>query len=132
VLSGRTCEHLAERNALLKTTLCDKLGIEHPVIQGPLGGPWEVGPELVAAVSRAGGLGSVATSTRNADHVRAEIRRVRELTDNSPFAVNVTRRPFDDEVFETALEECPAVVSLALGAPGDLVDRAQAACSSCR
>jgi enoyl-[acyl-carrier protein] reductase II len=111
----------------LKTELCDKLGIEHPVIQGPLGGPWDVGPELVAAVSKAGGLGSVATSLRNAEQVRAEISRVRELADNRPFAVNLTWRPFDDDVFETALAERPAVMSLALGAPGDLVERAHAA-----
>ena len=68
----------------------------------------------------------MATSTRNADYVRAEIGRVRELADNRPFAVNLTRRPFDNDVFETALEERPAIVSLALGAPGDLVDRAHA------
>jgi enoyl-[acyl-carrier protein] reductase II len=97
------------------------------VIQGPLGGPWDVGPELVAAVSTAGGLGSVATSLQNADQVRGEIRRVRQLADNRPFAVNLTRRPFDEEVFEATLAERPAVVSLALGEPGDLVERAHAA-----
>jgi NAD(P)H-dependent flavin oxidoreductase YrpB (nitropropane dioxygenase family) len=74
-------------------------------------------------------LGSVATSLRNADQVRGEIGRVRELADH-PFAVNLTRRPFDEEVFDTTLAERPAVVSLALGAPGDLVERAHAAAKS--
>jgi enoyl-[acyl-carrier protein] reductase II len=120
-------EHDPEmRDELLKTSLCETLGIEHPVIQGPMGGPWDVGPELVAAVSKAGGLGSVATSLRIAEQVRAEIRLVRELVDDRPFAVNLTRRPFDDEVFETTLGERPAVVSLALGTPADLVERAHA------
>lgn len=118
---------IGRSSALLNTALCEKLGIDHPVIQGPLGGPWEVGVEVVAAVSKAGGLGSVATSLRSADEVRAAIRRVRELAEDRPFAVNVTRRPFDAQVFETVLAERPAVVSLALGGPGDLVKRAHAA-----
>jgi enoyl-[acyl-carrier protein] reductase II len=111
---------------VLTTPLCGLLGIEHPVIQGPLGGPWDVGAELVAAVSNAGGLGSIATSLRGADQVRSEIGRVRELCGGRPFAVNVTRRPFVDEVWEAVLAERPPVVSLALGDPGDLPARAHA------
>ena len=40
----------------MKTALCDTLGIEHPIIAAPLG-PDLTGPDLVAAVSNAGGLG---------------------------------------------------------------------------
>jgi NAD(P)H-dependent flavin oxidoreductase YrpB (nitropropane dioxygenase family) len=40
----------------MKTTLCHMLGIEHPIIAAPMG-PDLTGPELVAAVSNAGGLG---------------------------------------------------------------------------
>jgi nitronate monooxygenase/enoyl-[acyl-carrier protein] reductase II len=109
------------------TSLCGLIGIEHPVIQGPLGGPWDVGAELIAAVSNAGGLGSIATSLRDPEEVRTAIRRVRELAGERPFAVNLTRRRFDDAVFEAALAERPAVVSLALGDPADLPERAHAA-----
>jgi enoyl-[acyl-carrier protein] reductase II len=107
---------------MLRTRLCDLLGIEVPVIQGPIGGPWEQSMELPAAVCAAGGLGSVPTSLRTADQVRGDLARLRELTDR-PFAVNHTRRPFDEEVFAASLEDPPAVVSLALGEPGDLVAR---------
>jgi enoyl-[acyl-carrier protein] reductase II len=53
---------------------------------------------------------------------RQDLVRLRELTDR-PFAVNHTRRPFSEEVFAASLEAPPAVVSLALGEPGDLVAR---------
>ena len=113
---------------MLTTSLCSALGIEHPVIQGPLGGPFEVGAELPAAVSREGGLGSIATAFRSPDQVRADIAGVRRLTGGErPFAVNVTRRPFDEAIFAAVLDESPPVVSLALGDPGDLVARAHAA-----
>jgi enoyl-[acyl-carrier protein] reductase II len=92
-----------------------------------MGGPWEIGAELVAAVSVAGGLGSIATSLRTPEQVSEEIRLVGEGADGRPFAVNVTRRPFNDDVFEAALAARPAVLSLALGTPGDLVKRAHEA-----
>lgn len=112
---------------MLATRLCSALGIEHPVIQGPFGGPFEVGAELPAAVSNEGGLGSIATALRSPDQVRADIASVRRLIGQRPFAVNVGRRPFDETIFATVLDESPPVVSLALGDPGDLVARAHAA-----
>lgn len=76
-------------------------------------------------MSAAGGLGSIATSFRTPEQVRAEIGRVRELTDR-PFAVNHTRRPFSEEALEVTLAERPAVVSLAVGSPRDLAERVHA------
>jgi enoyl-[acyl-carrier protein] reductase II len=108
---------------VLKTKLCSLLGIEHPVIQGPLGGPFEVA-ELIAEVTKAGGMGSVATTLRTSDQVVANIRKVRELVGDKLFAVNFTRRPFSEENFSAVIAEPPAVISLALGEPGDLVGRA--------
>ncbi len=118
---------MGECATVLGERLCSRLGIEHPVIQGPLGGPFEIGPELVAAVSEAGGLGSVATTLRTPEQVRADIAAVRSLAGTRPFAVNLTRRPFDERVCAAVLEDPPAVVSLALGDPGDLVERVHAA-----
>ena len=54
---------------MLRTRLCELLGIEHPVIQAPIG-PWS-SAELVAAVSNAGGLGSVGTALWAAEDVRS-------------------------------------------------------------
>jgi nitronate monooxygenase/enoyl-[acyl-carrier protein] reductase II len=78
--------------------------------------------ELPAAVSNAGGLGGVPTSLRTAAQVSEDVRKLRGLTDR-PFAVNMARRPFLDDVFEAILRDPPRVFSLALGEPGDLVQR---------
>lgn len=105
----------------VRTPLCDLLGIEVPIICAPFG-PWEQ-VELAAAVSNAGGLGSLGTAVRGLDELRGQWRRMRELTDR-PFAINHTRRPFDREVFDATLEERPVAISFHLRDPLDLVARA--------
>jgi len=70
----------------LRTALCDLLGIRYPILQSGMGGV--AGPELVAEVSRAGGLGILAGLRLSRDQLRHVIRRVRELTDR-PFGVNL-------------------------------------------
>jgi nitronate monooxygenase len=69
-----------------RTTLCDLLGIEYPIVQSGMGAI--AGPELVAEVCRAGGLGILAGLNVPPDDLRKMIRRVRELTDR-PFGVNL-------------------------------------------
>lgn len=62
------------------------LGIRHPVIQAPMAG--STTPELVAAVSNAGGLGSLGAAYLSPEDIAAQIAAVRRLTDR-PFAVNL-------------------------------------------
>ena len=70
-----------------ESRLTEALGIRYPIVQAPMaGGPSTV--ELVAAVSEAGGLGSIAGAMLGPDELRAAIRAVRERT-GRPFAVNV-------------------------------------------
>ena len=71
---------------MIRTPLCDLLGIEHPILQG--GMAWAATAELAAAVSNAGGLGVVGAGNHPPEVVRQELRRVRELTDR-PFGANV-------------------------------------------
>jgi enoyl-[acyl-carrier protein] reductase II len=109
---------------MLRTPVCDILGIEVPVMQAAI---WPAtSPELVAAVSEAGGLGSVGSVFESAESVQRQIARVREMTQR-PFAVNHVVPLLDEEAFEATLEARPAVISLALGDPADLVERAHAA-----
>jgi nitronate monooxygenase len=69
-------------NELLKL-----LGIEYPIIQGPMaGGPST--PELVAAVSNAGGLGSMGAAYLTPEQIADAIRRIRTLS-SRPFNVNL-------------------------------------------
>jgi NAD(P)H-dependent flavin oxidoreductase YrpB (nitropropane dioxygenase family) len=70
----------------LHTPLCERLGIELPIISAGMGPI--AGPELVAAVSNAGGLGVLGCTGMSADEMRAVIRRTRELT-SRPFGVDL-------------------------------------------
>jgi nitronate monooxygenase len=75
------------------TRAAELLGIRYPIVQAPMAGATT--PELVAAVSNAGGLGSVGAARTDPEELRATIRRIRELTDH-PFGVNVFAwPPFD-------------------------------------
>lgn len=108
---------------MLRTPVCDDLGIESPIMQAAI---WPAtSPELVASVCEAGGLGSIGSVFESAESVERQLTRVRELTDR-PFAVNHVVPLLDEEAFEVTLKARPAVVSLALGDPGDLVDRVHA------
>ena len=55
------------------------LGIEYPIILAPMGGGAGT-PQLAAAVSNSGGLGSLGAGYLSADQIRTAIRQTRELT----------------------------------------------------
>ncbi len=104
---------------MIKTKLCDILDIKHPIIQG--GMAWIATGELAAAVSQAGGLGIIGAGNAPADVVRAEIKKVKEVTDK-PFGVNVMLlSPYVDEVMEIIIEEKVPVVTTGAGNPGKYI-----------
>jgi nitronate monooxygenase len=75
-------------NALLQ-----RLGIEYPIIQAPMaGGPST--PELVAAVSNAGGLGSLGCAYSTAEQIKEQIGKTRALT-GRPFNCNLFAGGYD-------------------------------------
>lgn len=61
-------------------------GTQYPIIQAPMG--WIARAQLASAVSNAGGMGIIETSSGEFDNVRAEVDKMRELTDK-PFGMNV-------------------------------------------
>ena len=71
---------------VLRTKLCDMLGIEYPIILAGMGGV--CGPTLVAAVSNAGGLGVLGAAGLTPDQLRDWIVKTRSLT-NKPFGVDL-------------------------------------------
>jgi len=93
---------------MFKTRITELLGIEYPIIAGPMA--YLSSPELVSAVSNAGGMGIIASlSYTELDHFREAIRKTKSLTDK-PFAVNVTLLPTARPVnyadyFQTILDE---------------------------
>lgn len=107
---------------MLRTPLCDFLGIDAPIMQAAI--PPYTSPELVAAVSNAGGLGSYASALKPLDQVREDIARIRTLTER-PFAVNFLIPVFDAEIFDLVLSDPLPVVSFAVGHPGERIKRAR-------
>ncbi len=104
---------------MLHTQLCDLLNIRTPVIQA--GMSTFTSPALVAAVSDAGGLGSLGAWHRPADQLRRDLAELRDRTDR-PFAVNHVVPDLDPDGFGLTLEHPPAVVSFALDDAGSLID----------
>ncbi|MFI5693888.1 NAD(P)H-dependent flavin oxidoreductase [Kribbella sp. NPDC051586] len=103
--------------------LCAKLGISVPIIQAPIGSA--VTPELVAAVSGAGGLGMLALTWSGVEGSAELVRAVRART-NRPFGANLVLDFPVDDLLEVCLRERVPVISTFWGDPGDLHDEIRA------
>ena len=106
---------------MLHTALTELLGIDVPLIQA--GMSVFTSPELAAAVSNAGALGSLGAWQRPPDQLRRDLEALRDATDR-PFAVNHVVPALDADAFDLTLEFAPAVVSFALDDAGPLIARA--------
>lgn len=110
---------------MLKTPICELVGIEYPVFQG--GMAWIADASLAAAVSEGGGLGIIAAMNAGADWLRGQIAELRKKT-SKPFGVNVMlMSPFADEVAAVCAEEKVPVVVTGAGNPGKYMDMWNAA-----
>ncbi len=100
---------------MMASALTQALGLRYPIFQGGMAWISEAG--LAAAVSNAGGLGVISAMNLNADYLRGQIRKCRELTDK-PFGVNIMlMSPHVKEVARVCAEEKPAVVTTGAGLP---------------
>jgi nitronate monooxygenase len=109
---------------MLHTPACDILRIRHPVCQA--GMARYTSAELVAAVSRAGGLGVHGSLGRGADELRHLIRATRALLRGEPFGVNLVVRRTDDAILDLCLAERVPVIVLSWGDPRPWTARARA------
>jgi NAD(P)H-dependent flavin oxidoreductase YrpB (nitropropane dioxygenase family) len=100
---------------MLYTRLCEFFGIEFPILCAPMG-PDVSGPELVAAISNAGGLGMMQAQLHPPPLLRQAIRRVRQLTDK-PFGVNFILHFPCEEGVTVCVERAGAGVVVLLGRP---------------
>jgi nitronate monooxygenase len=107
----------------MRTALCERLGIELPIIQAPMAGV--AGPALAAAVSNAGGLGMLAPWRADAAGLRQQIRQTRALT-NRPFGINLVLAFPQEERLDVCLEEGVTIVSSFWGNPAAFAARAHA------
>lgn len=100
---------------MIKSEICEMLGIKYPVFQG--GMAWIADGRLAAAVSNGGGLGIIAAGNADGNYVREQIKIARSLTDK-PIGVNIMlMSPFADEVAQTVTEEKVEVVTTGAGNP---------------
>ena len=98
-----------------KNRITDLLGVEIPVVQAPMG--WIARSQLASAVSNAGGLGIIETSSGELDAIREEIRKMRELTDK-PFGVNIAQAFVrDPEIVSFVIDQGVKFVTTSAGNP---------------
>jgi len=102
-------------NRWLENSVCEILGIEHPIIQG--GMVYNSGAKLAAAVSAAGGLGLIGSGSMRPELLRDQIRKAHSLTDK-PIGINL---PLifkqAKENMDVALEEGVRIFFTSAGSP---------------
>lgn len=106
----------------LKTPLCDLFKIDVPIFLAGMGGVAYA--DVCAAVSEAGGYGTLGMAAENPDGIRREMRRVRELTDK-PFGVDLLAALPDQMMaaIDVIIEEGASAFIAGLGVPGPLVQK---------
>jgi enoyl-[acyl-carrier protein] reductase II len=103
---------------MFHTVICDMLDIRLPILQGAMQGAG--GPDMVAAVSNAGGLGILPTFGSTEDVLRQDITAARQMT-NQPFAVNITPmgRAFTESRAQICIDEGIKIVTTGRADPGE-------------
>ena len=99
----------------LRNRVTELLGVDYPIVQAPMG--WIARSALASAVSNAGALGIIETSSGELDAVRAEIARMRELT-SKPFGVNVAQMFVrDPSIIDFVVQQGVRFVTTSAGDP---------------
>ena len=99
----------------IKNRITELLGVEHPIVQAPMG--WIARAQLASAVSNAGGLGIIETSSGQLDDVREEVRKMRTLTDK-PFGVNIAQAFVrDPDIVQFVVDQGVKFVTTSAGDP---------------
>ncbi|MFC1535414.1 NAD(P)H-dependent flavin oxidoreductase [Thermodesulfobacteriota bacterium] len=114
---------------MVKYRICELLSIRYPIIQAPMN--WVAGADLAAAVSNAGGLGTLGPNAGadsitsdvevTGERMREQIKRVQSLTDK-PFAVNVAvlhggSTIYSQKIVQVMMEEKVPVAIVSVGRP---------------
>ena len=108
-----------------KNRITDLLGVEVPIVQAPMG--WIARSQLASAVSNAGGLGIIETSSGELDAVREEIKKMRKLTDK-PFGVNIAQAFVrDPDIVRFVIDQGVKFVTTSAGSPERYTESLKAA-----
>ena len=109
----------------MKTRMTELLGINHPIMLAGMN--WLTQPKIVSAVCNAGGLGNLAISSHTPEDLRSDIREIRKLADDKPFAINqILLSPTAKANLAVVIEEKVPIVNYTLGRPPDIVPLVEA------
>ena len=105
----------------MKTRITELLNIDYPIFQG--GMAWVADGDLAGAVSKAGGLGIIGGGNAPKEVVKANIDKIKSLTDK-PFGVNIMLlSPFVEDIVDLVIEEGVKVVTTGAGNPSKYMER---------
>ena len=106
---------MSDRPAPIHNRVTELLGVDYPIVQAPMG--WIARSQLASAVSNAGGMGIIETSSGELDAIRDEIRKMRDLTDR-PFGVNIAQLFVrDPSIAEFVVDQGIKFVTTSAGSP---------------
>ena len=110
---------------MFRNRVTELLGIEIPIVQAPMG--WIARAQLASAVSNAGGMGIIETSSGDLDAVKDEIRKMHDLTDK-PFGVNIAQAFVrDPKIVDFVVEQGVQFVTTSAGSPTKYTPQLKAA-----
>jgi enoyl-[acyl-carrier protein] reductase II len=102
-------------SATFPNRVTEMLGVEIPIVQAPMG--WIARAPLASAVSNAGGMGIIETSSGELDAVRVEIAKMADLTDK-PFGVNIAQAFVrDPDIVQFVIDQGVKFVTTSAGNP---------------
>jgi enoyl-[acyl-carrier protein] reductase II len=100
---------------MFENRVTEMLGVDIPIVQAPMG--WIARSQLASAVSNAGAMGIIETSSGELDVVREEIRKMRDLTDK-PFGVNIAQAFVrDPDIVQFVVDQGVRFVTTSAGSP---------------
>lgn len=103
----------------------EMLGVELPIVQAPMG--WIARSQLASAVSNAGGLGIIETSSGELDVIKEEVKKMRDLTDK-PFGVNIAQAFVrDPSIAQFVIDQGVTFVTTSAGSPTRYTDQLKSA-----
>ncbi len=99
----------------IKNRLTEILGVDYPIVQAPMG--WIARSQLASAVSEAGGLGIIETSSGELDAIREEIKLMNEKT-KKPYGVNIAQAFVrDPDIVKFIIDQGIKIVTTSAGDP---------------
>lgn len=106
----------------IRTPLCDMLGVDYPIMLAGMGGVSYA--EVTAAVSEAGGFGTLGMAGRQPEEIRTEMKKVRELTDK-PFGVDLLAAVPEslEQTADIIIEEGASLFVSGLGVPTNILKK---------